>query len=52
MPPRHLSEGEAGIFGARQSDHRRGKIEAHRQRAALGCRCRDNTRPTGEIEHA
>ena len=45
-------EADPGMVGARQCNHRRGKIESHRQCSTLRRSARDETRSTGEVEHA
>jgi hypothetical protein len=47
-----LFEPETGMGAARQSEHRRGKIEPHRKCPTSGERSRDRPRPAGEVEHA
>jgi hypothetical protein len=46
-----LLKADPGMVGARQCDHRRGKIESHRQCPTLRRSARDETRSAGEVEH-
>ena len=46
-----LLEADPGMIGARQCDHRRGKIEPHRQRPAPDRRRRYEPRSAGQVEH-